>query len=317
MHPLELVAVPAGGPTRITLAERLRPTFCDFLSQWTGRVLQVFGSPPVFGSPSPILGTNPSTSAGAPSTLSAGARRRVGPVHRSGGGSVMGTVGNSRRSRQQHRVGPLWVVTVSTLIALCVIGAQQLLHQHMEERGEPGPVLHWLRDGALAVPLVLVAVALTTLPVVRRTAARVWAPGQRRAGWSLTVAVIVGAGMIPGSVVHSRLFVDATAHEHQAMGTLEHTTIPRTVSEFVLDRQKPRFSRNMRAPRPSASCSHGDHWGSGPGNAADPGSPWLRAPRLPTSRHPTRRPTARTIGAHSPAASTPSANAWRAPPARR
>ena len=134
----------------------------------------------------------------------------------------MGTVGNSRRSRQQHRVGPLWVVTVSTLIALCVIGAQQLLHQHMEERSEPGPVLHWLRDGALAVPLVLVAVALTALPVVRRTAARVWAPGQRRAGWSLTVAVIVGAGMIPGSVVHSRLFVDATAHEHEAMGTFEH-----------------------------------------------------------------------------------------------
>jgi len=84
-------------------------------------------------------------------------------------------MGTARRDSQgiRRQVGSGWILGVSVLITLCVIGAQQVLHHHMEERNEPGPLLHLARDGALALPMVLLAVALTALPVVRRRAARI------------------------------------------------------------------------------------------------------------------------------------------------
>ena len=133
-------------------------------------------------------------------------------------------MGTARRDSQgtRRQVGSRWILGVSVLITLCVIGAQQVLHHHMEERNEPGPLLHLVRDGALALPMVLVAVALTALPAVRRRAAGLWSPSERAGAWALAIAVLVGIGMVPGNLVHSRLFVDPASHEHASMGAVEH-----------------------------------------------------------------------------------------------
>ncbi|WP_439939121.1 SdrD B-like domain-containing protein [Nocardia sp. N13] len=107
-----------------------------------------------------------------------------------------------------------------------------LVHAHAEERHALPPVLHWLRDSTLAVPVAAAAVLLGGL-VARRAA--LWVsgsvpgserpdPGADAAGALFGVLVTAGlyAGLsIPGNMVHGWLFVDR-AHVHGGATGMAH-----------------------------------------------------------------------------------------------
>ena len=110
---------------------------------------------------------------------------------------------------------------MATLLTVGVIAVQQTLHRELPERGEPGPIVHALRDGAMAWPTLLLAVLVALSPPVLDRIRRDLPEGLARAAWALVVAVGVGMVMVPGNLVHGWLFVDHEQHDH-AMGTIEH-----------------------------------------------------------------------------------------------
>src|SRR3954462_8830408 len=95
-----------------------------------------------------------------------------------------------------------------------------LLHTGQHEAHELSPVLHWLRDSALAVPLSVAALAVG-VAVVQRTATWASLPARGTLAqvlWSLTGALAYAAISVPGNLAHARLF----GAEHAGMAPLAH-----------------------------------------------------------------------------------------------
>jgi hypothetical protein len=106
------------------------------------------------------------------------------------------------------------------VLTLWVGAVLQLAHQGQHERHEIAPVLHWLRDSALALPAAVVAVAVG-LVAARRLLA--WA--ELPTGGTLQRAVAAGLGglafavlSVPGSWLHAALF----AAEHEGLIAAGH-----------------------------------------------------------------------------------------------
>ncbi len=112
------------------------------------------------------------------------------------------------RADAGFRLLPGRVVVYAWLLAAVPIALLQLVHAGVHEHHELPPVLHWLRDTALAVPLAAVAVVVAALLVSRL---RPTEPGGRAslttmALWGALAALLFAALSIPGNQMHGLLF---------------------------------------------------------------------------------------------------------------
>src|SRR3954447_1043261 len=86
------------------------------------------------------------------------------------------------RRRPGIWVPPVVAVVLAFVMAYGGIAWLNVLHraQGVHEVSEPGPLVHWLRDATLALPIVLAGVWIGLL-LVRRLRARLG--GETRGGW--------------------------------------------------------------------------------------------------------------------------------------
>lgn len=124
------------------------------------------------------------------------------------------------RPGQAPALDAVRVVAYSWLIAAAAIGLLNLLHADLHEHHDLPPLVHWLRDAALAVPLAAIAVLGAALVVRAR------ASGPRRAGgssipsrlaWAILASTAFAILSIPGIQLHALLF----GAEEEAVGWLE------------------------------------------------------------------------------------------------
>lgn len=102
----------------------------------------------------------------------------------------------------------LAAVPAGMTMALGVGAVLHLVHTGHHEERAPGPVLHWLRDSALALPLAVVAVAVATALLQRVFA---WIDDGRPRPASRVLQVTLAAMMfaafsVPANAAHARLF---------------------------------------------------------------------------------------------------------------
>ena len=92
----------------------------------------------------------------------------------------------SRQTGERQRTSAAWIIGAGLVLTLAVVGVMQLLHGSSHGATvELAPLLHWLRDSALALPAVTMAVAVAALPRARRLA-NSQLPGDVRApAWAL------------------------------------------------------------------------------------------------------------------------------------
>ena len=95
-------------------------------------------------------------------------------------------------------------------------------HRSQAEQVAIPPVLHWLRDSSLSLPMALVAItlasAVVTLPRVRRQHPS--APGDT-VTTALLAAAFYAAGTVPGNIVHGWLFVSEHREGHEPVNGVE------------------------------------------------------------------------------------------------
>ena len=109
-------------------------------------------------------------------------------------------------------------VVCAWLLALGGIWAAQGVHEGLHEHVDLPPLIHLVRDAALAVPLAAVAIALggllavEALTLVRAKLSEV--PG--RIAWAVITALLFTLLSIPGHEMHSFLF----GAEHEQVGWL-------------------------------------------------------------------------------------------------
>jgi hypothetical protein len=109
------------------------------------------------------------------------------------------------------RLDPFALIGASWWLALVAIGVLQQAHIGLHEHNELPPLLHLLRDAALAVPSA--AVALATASVVLGPGRHEVAPGARngmtdfgRFRWVLLAALLFAILSVPGNQLHGALF---------------------------------------------------------------------------------------------------------------
>ena len=100
-------------------------------------------------------------------------------------------------------------IACSWLLAMVAIFAVQQVHQDLHEHLELPPILHWLRDAAVAVPLA--ALAIGTAALLVRLAFGGADPGRARSAsawlsWAVIAAVTFAVLSIPGNQLHGLLF---------------------------------------------------------------------------------------------------------------
>ena len=100
-------------------------------------------------------------------------------------------------------------IACSWLLAMVAIFAVQQVHQDLHEHLELPPILHWLRDAAVAVPLAALAIGsaalLVRLVYGRSDAGRV-RPAAAWLAWAVLAAVVFAVLSIPGNQIHGLLF---------------------------------------------------------------------------------------------------------------
>ena len=106
---------------------------------------------------------------------------------------------------------PIQLVLASWWLALVAIWVLQQAHIGLHEHNELPPLLHLLRDGALAVPSAAVALVVATATLGARVERPV--PGARngvtdadRLRWALIAALLFAVLSIPGNQLHALLF---------------------------------------------------------------------------------------------------------------
>lgn len=122
------------------------------------------------------------------------------------------------------------VVAYAWLVAGLPIAALQLAHAGVHERNELPPLLHWLRDTALAVPVAALAVIVAALVVMRVRGA---GTGERASLAAATSLGFLAAAMfavlaVPLAQVHGALF---GADAETGMTPLQHA-LTEAVSVF-------------------------------------------------------------------------------------
>ena len=120
---------------------------------------------------------------------------------REGGGPSVGTILST--------LLPMRVVRDAWWLALVAIGVLQQAHAGLDEHLELSPLVHLLRDGALAVPAAAAAIVLASLLVARRSVARAVPrpPGLTdRLMWVLVATIVFAVLSVPGNQLHGTLF---------------------------------------------------------------------------------------------------------------
>ena len=123
--------------------------------------------------------------------------------------------GRRRRPTWARRLAaildPIQLVAASWWLALVAIWVLQQAHIGLHEHNELPPLLHLLRDGALAVPSAAVALVVATATLGARVDRPV--PGARngvtdadRLRWALLAAALFAVLSIPGNQLHAFLF---------------------------------------------------------------------------------------------------------------
>jgi hypothetical protein len=104
---------------------------------------------------------------------------------------------------------PMRIARDSWWLALVAIGVLQQAHLGLHEHRELSPLVHLLRDAALAVPAAAVAVVVASAFVARRLVSRATfrRPGVAdRLLWVVIAAGIFAVLSVPGNQLHSTLF---------------------------------------------------------------------------------------------------------------
>ena len=133
------------------------------------------------------------------------------------------------------RFGSFAFLTLGSALALVIVGVLQQLHAGLHEAHELPPLLHWLRDSTLAVPLAVICVFAISLPATRRLALPLL-PGRRAEGlparllWALLGALAFALTSAPGNFLHGRLF---GAEHDESLPFLQHQAIDASAVLFV------------------------------------------------------------------------------------
>lgn len=134
-------------------------------------------------------------------TASALGQKRPGEIHAP-------TISRASAPTRGFRLLPARLVASAWLLALVPMGLLQLTHADLHEHNELPPLLHWLRDAALAVPFAAAAVVIAALVVA-------WIRPDAQTGrgallapvlWAVVAAIGFAVLSIPGNELHSFLF---------------------------------------------------------------------------------------------------------------
>jgi hypothetical protein len=103
---------------------------------------------------------------------------------------------------------PLRIVRDAWWLAIVAIGVLQQAHAGLDEHLELTPLVHLLRDAALAVPAAAIAIVLASILVAGRWMARAPRPPSAldRLLWVLVAAAIFAVLSVPGNELHGTLF---------------------------------------------------------------------------------------------------------------
>ncbi len=167
------------------------------------------------------------TAGGTPRSRPEGAGRGMGSWSEAERGTASAGQLKSAGRGSIPRVG--WFVASSGLLGLVAIGAVQQVHQGLHEHDELPPMLHWLRDTAIAVPLAPLAIWAAAL-LVQQSITRL-GRGSRRSEllpwliWAGLAALLFALLSIPGNQLHGLLF----GAEEEEIGWLEDALTPVSV----------------------------------------------------------------------------------------
>jgi hypothetical protein len=116
-------------------------------------------------------------------------------------------IGTSARSALSALV-PLRIVRDAWWLALVAIGVLQQAHAGLHEHRELTPLVHLLRDAALAVPAAAIAIVLASGLVAGRWLGRAARPPSvaDRILWVLVAAAVFAVLSVPGNELHGALF---------------------------------------------------------------------------------------------------------------
>lgn len=128
---------------------------------------------------------------------------------------------HARMSRRAAQLRPVHVVAYAWLLAGATVAVLQAGHSGFHERYELLPLLHWLRDTSLAVPIAAFAAIVVAIVVARTRPA----DGRDRVSlataaiWGFLAAALYAALTVPFVQVHGFLFgaevrVGVTPLEH-------------------------------------------------------------------------------------------------------
>jgi hypothetical protein len=103
---------------------------------------------------------------------------------------------------------PIRIVRDAWWLAIVAIGVLQQAHAGLDEHLELSPLVHLLRDAALAVPAAAIAIVLASILVAGRWVARAARPPSAvdRLLWVLVAAAIFAVLSVPGNELHGTLF---------------------------------------------------------------------------------------------------------------
>lgn len=103
---------------------------------------------------------------------------------------------------------PMRIVRDAWWLAIVAIGVLQQAHAGLDEHLELSPLVHLLRDAALAVPAAAIAIVLASILVAGRWMARAARPPSAtdRLLWVLVAAAIFAVLSVPGNELHGTLF---------------------------------------------------------------------------------------------------------------
>ncbi len=104
---------------------------------------------------------------------------------------------------------PMRIVRDAWWLALVAIGVLQQAHSGLDEHLELSPLVHLMRDSALAVPAAALAIVIASMLVARGSVARTVPrpPGVAdRLLWVLVATAIFAVLSVPGNQLHGTLF---------------------------------------------------------------------------------------------------------------
>lgn len=125
-----------------------------------------------------------------------------------------------------------WVVAYSWLMAAAAILVLNQVHEGLHEHQELPPIVHWLRDASLAVPLAAIAVVVAALVVRSSLGRSATGPGRSIVApfaWAVLAAFLFAVLTVPGNQLHGLLF----GAEEEEVGWLEDALIDGSIALVV------------------------------------------------------------------------------------